>query len=73
MGNGAFFKHKGELNSRKVNFLSDLVYISLKAEWDGMLISDQFLWPRENNRAREMKEFALILLSDYLRAEIHNY
>jgi hypothetical protein len=45
----------------------------LKAEWDGMLISDQFLWPRENNRAREMKEFALILLSDYLRGEIHNY
>lgn len=73
MSEGSFFKHKGPSNRHNEDYLRDLVLISLSAHWDGTVISDQFLWPRANNRVRDMKDFALILLADYLRTEIHNY
>ena len=41
--------------------------------WEGLTISDCFLWPEQERSLKAMKLFALDFLSDYLRKDIHNY
>jgi hypothetical protein len=45
---------------------TNYVYVSYKAEWEGMILSDNFLWPMGNRSVHEMKVFAVGFLADNL-------
>lgn len=45
---------------------TNYVYVSYKAEWEGMILSDHFLWPKVNKSVHDMKVFAVGFLADNL-------
>ena len=51
----------------------DYVIVSYCAEWEGLGISDQFLWPKSNTSVWDMKVFAVNFLADYLRDDFKKY
>lgn len=54
---------------------TNYVYVSYKAEWEGLEISDHFLWPLVNRNVHDMKVFACSFLADYLATftNLRNY
>lgn len=52
---------------------TNFVYVSYRAEWEGLLIEDHFLWPRVNRSVYEMKVFAVAFLSDLLVEDFRKY
>lgn len=52
---------------------SDTAYVSYSINWEGLLISDQFLWPIKKNSVSGLKMFAANYLSDYLKKDISSY
>eukprot|EP00347_Sterkiella_histriomuscorum_P007497 403348695 len=57
---------KFSLNESATDLWTNHVYVSYKSEWEGLYITDHFLWPKSNRSVQEMKQFAALFLAEYL-------